>query len=204
MSFKIMSENTLNNSDHSLLSILGKATLIIGAYLYFCGWVYIYYFIDNFSISLASIEIPFYYFIVYAYSVIFNWLSVIILIITLIILLIAYKYISNKMINLLLLILLFPVLLLLARYKANSESLSIRRGDARSIVFYFKENSANFPENFIQYNKNRKLKFITKTKDRYYVIYQPASPKGAEHAISRAHIYDIRNDDVRLVEIIIE
>lgn len=53
-----------------LLTTLKEAAFFVAIYLYFTGFVYIYYFYEHFGISLNSIEVPFYYFFVYSYNVI--------------------------------------------------------------------------------------------------------------------------------------
>ena len=61
-----------STNDRNLLSKLRDLILIIAICCYFMGWIYAHYFYKHFGISLNSLDISFYYFFVYSYSVLFN------------------------------------------------------------------------------------------------------------------------------------
>lgn len=83
----------------NLLSILRNVIFFIALYLYFIGWLYAYYVFSHFGISLDSVDIPFYYFFVYSYSVIIkNMLWIIgILILIILINLIPSRWSASKL-----------------------------------------------------------------------------------------------------------
>lgn len=58
-------ENKTNITTISPIIVLEVATL-----LYFLGWMYLYYFLENFQISIISIDIPFHYFFIYSFATI--------------------------------------------------------------------------------------------------------------------------------------
>lgn len=59
---------------NTYLSNLRNVTFFIAVYLYLAGFVYQYYLYRHLGISLGSLDIPFYYFFVYSYTVIMeNW-----------------------------------------------------------------------------------------------------------------------------------
>jgi len=62
------------SSDEGLFSILATPVLIIdvvAVLLFTLGWTYIYYFYDNFGVNVHALNIPIYYFFVYALPVIY-------------------------------------------------------------------------------------------------------------------------------------
>lgn len=91
----------------------------------------------------------------------------------------------------------------MAREKGLDEAKSVRMGSAERITFFFKIDSAkSYPPQFVKANTNGKLRIITQTKDRFYVLYQP-KPGVEEKEISYGSVYDIPMTDVflTLVEI---
>lgn len=45
-------------------------TLLVGALLYFTGWMYLYYFLEEFGFSIFETSIPFHYVMVYSFAVV--------------------------------------------------------------------------------------------------------------------------------------
>lgn len=197
----------------TLLSLLRNIIFFFAIYFYFTGWLYTYYFFNHFGISLNSVDIPFFYFFVYSYSVIINWIWILIIIIFTIFIfylftsvckfkkVFNFKWIPNlnKWIFIVVLILFFQLFFYLAKEEANKKARDIRIGYAKAITLVFKEDATKFyPKEFIDANNNGKLRLITQTKDRYFVLYQP---KGEGTAIPRAATYDIAKTDILLVKI---
>ena len=56
---------------------IGLVTVLLGAWLYFLGWVYIYFFFLYFSIDIYELDLPIYFILVHSFSVIrFLWSSI--------------------------------------------------------------------------------------------------------------------------------
>src|SRR5262245_52471774 len=71
-----MSDNSSERpSNKAAITVIAEIVGLWVFYLYFGGWVYASDLFGRFGLSLAAIEIPVYYFIVYAYRVFFQSLS---------------------------------------------------------------------------------------------------------------------------------
>ncbi len=111
-------ENENSAGNRHTLAILRDLVFIIAIYFYFMGWAYAFYLFNHFGISLNSINIPFYYFFVYSYSVIMDFPAIIVAVVALIVI---YLITSCAPIYLrkwslaLLLIILFPTFFWIAK-----------------------------------------------------------------------------------------
>lgn len=56
-------------SDHSLWDILKNMALASGIYLFYSGWVYLYFFLKEFGISIHNVDIQFASYYIYGYLV---------------------------------------------------------------------------------------------------------------------------------------
>jgi hypothetical protein len=142
----------------TLLSTMKEVTFFVAIYLYFIGFIYIYYFYDSFGIPLRSIDTPVYYFFVYSYNVMaglqeMTWGAVlkqkplwtlIIAIIGICAILMLLRRNKKKSIMMFgALVILFPFLFYLARATAKSDALRIRTGEtAKEITFTFKKETS--------------------------------------------------------------
>jgi hypothetical protein len=61
---------TNTESDADFLKFTRDLAAIIAIYLYFAGWLYIYYYYNRFGLSIKQLDIDFYSFIVYSLNVI--------------------------------------------------------------------------------------------------------------------------------------
>lgn len=193
-------DDSVGNRD--LLAILRNVIFIIAIYFYFIGWTYAFYLFNHFGISLNSVDIPFYYFFVYSYSVITD-ISAIIAVVTALILIYLITSFApiylKKWVLTLLLIFLFPTFFWMTKQRADKEDLYIRMGYGKTVVFVIKKDAAEFyPKEFIKANNEGKLKVLTQTKDRFYVIYQP---QGEGKAMPYGFTYDIPRADILLAKI---
>ncbi len=197
---KMEKKNPAEN--HDLLAILRNVIFIIAVYFYFMGWTYAYYLFNHFGISLNSVDIPFYYFFVYSYSVITDILTIITVVAAIIVFYLVTSFAPiylKKWALALILIVLFPIFFSVAKERADKEALYKRMGFAKTITFVFKKDAIKFyPKEFINANNRSKLKILTQTNDRYYVIYQPP---GEGRAIPYGFTYDIARTDVLLARI---
>jgi hypothetical protein len=201
----IIKHNPSENYDLlSLLSILKDLTFLMAIYLYFMGWIYAYYFFQHFGISLVSVDIPFYYFFVYSYTVISNISNnaVFIAVGATIIYLFSTMYLKKWNVIwilavVLIILLSFPAFFDLAKDTGEKKALELRRGNVNEIVFFFKKDTAKlYPQEFISANNKGELKLITQTKDLIYVFYQTPG-----EALSHGLTYDISRTDILVAKI---
>ena len=59
------------SGERDFLSTLKNTVFVIAVHLYFAGWIYNFYLYKHFGINLGSLNIPFYYFFVYSFTVIY-------------------------------------------------------------------------------------------------------------------------------------
>ncbi len=189
---------TAKNANSPFALIIANIFFLIAVYLYFIGWIYTYYFLDHFNISFNTIDIPFYYFFVYSYSVITNWLSITVFSISIIAIYISGVVYASKWIPIFIMLILFPIFFFLAGQTARSEAVKIRMGYANKITFFFKKDTINqYPSKFLEGNDKGKLKIIAQTKERFFVLYQPPS-EGNGKEIPFGFVYDVPRADVLL------
>ena len=210
-----------SSSDEGLFSLLATPVLIIDvvAVLFFhLGWTYIYYFYDNFGVNVHALNIPIYYFFVYALPVIYmkKWRFTLLIGAAVFALLLTklskrrwarkLRWIDEKRLTVGIATLLLLSLLtfgdLWAQQTAKETATDVRNGNAKTIRFIFKENSTTlYPQGFLDANSADKLKLLTQTADRFVVFYQP---EGDEKVLPMGSTYVIFNSDVRLANIEIE
>ncbi len=169
---------TDNNQDEksNTIKVLRDTVFVVAIYLYFTGWIYVYYLYCYFGISLNVVEIPVYDFFIYSSSVLMNWHTLIVLVPAVLAIYFFNIHYAVKWAPVLILIILFPALFFLSKHYAQTEALMIRKGTSskKIITLFFKTDVAHdFPEGFQYANKNRALKLLTQTKDMYIVFFQP-------------------------------
>lgn len=149
--------STSSQSKSSFLSSLKEVTFFVAVYLYFAGFVYSYYFYDNFGIPLRVIDTPVYYYFVFSYNISWNlgrvrwaellmqqstWTSMIVILIFSTGLMVLRRDRRKSILLFALLITLFPLLSALALEAANIEAKRLRLGEtAKEITFVFNEGS---------------------------------------------------------------
>lgn len=135
-----------------LLATLKEVTFFVAIYLYFTGFIYVYYFYDHFGIPVRAVDTPVYYFFVYSYNVVWNfgeikWAallarpSVWFWLITLFVLSLIFSTFKRRrgVLTTVLLLPLFPLLSSLAYEAANIEARNLRLGiTAKEITLVFK------------------------------------------------------------------
>src|SRR3990172_3488360 len=187
--------NLLGSAD--LFSIIRNLVLLIAIYCYFIGWLYAYYLFYAFGISLNAVDIPFYYFFMYSYSVLANPLKMLVLIIVAILLLVAYFHLPSWINRLAIPVVLAASFLLAfyaAHHEASQEAWRKRRGYAKTISFVFTKNARSvYPNTLLRANSNGRLRLLTQTRDRYFVFYQPSGespelPYGFSYDIQASHV----------------
>jgi hypothetical protein len=159
----------------------------------------------HFGISLHSVDIPFYYFFLYSYSVI-SQRSTIVLILVVLLLLYVFLFVWYRpFVTAALLTLLFPALFYIAMNAGEADAQGLRVGtDAKTIVFTFKKNRlVDYPKAFVNANGKGQLKLLTQASERFYVIYQPAGEEvqGGKTKIPYGSNFVVPNDDILLADI---
>lgn len=145
-------------SKTGLLTTLKEVTFFVAVYLYFAGFVYIYYFYDHFGISLRVVETPIYFFFVYSYNIVGNlggmrwgdpemqqsiWLSLLVVLLFAATLMVFRRDKRRNTARFAALVALFPLLNSLAFEAANVEAKKLRGGEiAKEITFVFKPDSS--------------------------------------------------------------
>ncbi len=187
-----------NQSD--VLTAIRNAILFVAIYSYFVGWVYQYYFLRHFGVSLSIVEPSFQSFFVYSYSVFFTLYGALVVGCSLcMIWLVIVLCPRIKYATVLILIVTFPVLFFVARNEGERNAVRFRSGQARSIKFTLKQEVVDFyPSEFLKANKSGDLRLVVETKDRFVVTHQP---KGEGGAMPYGTAYDIARAGVLLAEI---
>jgi hypothetical protein len=142
----------------SLLTALKEVSFFVAIYLYFTGFIYIYYFFDSFGISIRSVDTPVYYFFVYSYNVLTGiqevswgavlkqrplWTSIGVIVVVAAILVFLRRTRSKQIILMAALVVLFPIVFSLARATAKNDALGIRTGlSAKEITFVLKKEAS--------------------------------------------------------------
>lgn len=146
-----------SRSKSTFLSSLKEVTFFVAVYLYFAGFVYIYYFYDNFGIPLRVVDTPIYYYFVFSYNISWNlgrirwadllmhqstWASLIVILIFSTTLMVLRRDRRKSILLFACLTILFPLLSALALEAANIEAKRLRLGEtAKEITFVFNEDS---------------------------------------------------------------
>ena len=196
--------------DRDIFSILTNLVLLISVYLYFSGWLYAYYLFLHFGVSLHSVDIPVYDYIIYSYSVLDTKGGYAILGGVAVWLLLAWfaRYLPFSEVwvrraSAVLFVMLFPSLFYslfhCAKSAAENEARARREGNAFTIRFTLKQqSSASLPKKFLECNNHGQLRLLIQTKERYFVFYQPEGEKGV---LPYADTFDISRSDVLLASI---
>lgn len=201
-----------SSEHHESFLKLGNVVFVIAVYLYLIGWVYCYWLLNYFGIGVNTINMQFYQIFVYSYSAIFGWGTVltfwgIFFFCLCILCVISPIFFPPKFkipILTVLLILLIPASYFLAKQEGTRTAREIQKGRSKTISFTFKKDaSERYPKEFITANDQYKLRIVTTTQDRFYVIHQ--LDDGAKEGGARVPgvVYDIPLADVLLAKIIV-
>jgi hypothetical protein len=185
-----------------LLSAGTTIISVIVAYLYFAGWVYSYYFYEDFGVYLVSFDVPFQYFPVYAFTVM---TSVSGAVLTLALLSALYLFVRNRLSGLTLMALLivaFPLSFLTAQNIGHSEATSERIRRKPIVHFSFKNPElakysiklSERPVSILDLDTEEKLDLLLETKDRVVVFYQPDSIGPVLPAV---YVYSVMKSDLQ-------
>jgi hypothetical protein len=211
LTVSMQTEKEDSGGNQDMLAILRNVILIQSIYIYFMGWTYAFYLFNHFGISLNSVDIPFYYYFAYSYSVITETSAIKLVVAAFFAIYLVTSFAPSyfkkwgltfyfkKWGLTLLLIVLFPIFFSIAKERADKEALYKRMGYAKTVSFVFRKDATkSYPNEFINANNRGKLKLLIQTNDRFYVIYQP---QGEGKAIPYGFTYDIARADILLAKI---
>lgn len=185
-----------------LHTVLSTSAAVLAVYSYFTGWIYLYFYLGHFGISLWSVDVPFHFFFIYAYSV--GNLAVVglgaIAVGVILGLLTSYRSVPLLIGLVTLGSLLFPGIYFVAKEVAFRKAEQVRSGTVSPAVQLFLTDGAEKPvdEFFQKVNGNGELQLLFETKDRIYVIHQLI---GHENTLPIGHVYSVRREDAALVKI---
>jgi hypothetical protein len=209
-----------NNSHHNghgtgdLTSVARNVAFLVGIYLYFAGWFYLYLYFRHFGVSLLGFDIPLTFFFVYAYPIVTSeFTSTKLLVLTIVALMFFItpmdsKSLGRRWLMAVLTVTLFPVLFVAAKESAEANAISFRLGHGAKVVTLTLDPDAakNYPQGLIDANNRRELFLLLETKDRLYVVHQPTGtddelPIASTYSVDRANILladvDITNVSVK-------
>jgi len=180
----------------TLFSMIRDVALLVGIYAYFSGWIYVFSYYRQFDVPLNHLDIPSYYFIVYAFSALYNFWGVLIVLFALLTLVFfARRERPHPIIVPLVLLLLFPILFRHASNEAVNDAYEDRfSSDNDRVVLSFRaETEKNYPSELVANNNANRLRFLTEGKDFVVVFYQPPGEGGATPLLL---VYDISKQDL--------
>ncbi len=179
-------------------------------------WVFVYFYDEDFGVSLASLDVPFEFILVHAYTVLSSSMGVAIAIILIATL---YIYAAKRIPALLMfaaLVLIFPALFWDARHEAHNESRRVRMHPETVVHWIFKkpelakyhasagtsDGTGASPGAFdiSALESAEKLHLLFETKDRIVVYYQPASIVTAD--LPAVYIYSVSRSDLEWLMVI--
>ncbi|MGF6986562.1 hypothetical protein QFZ99_006103 [Paraburkholderia atlantica] len=195
-----------------LSAYLTGSAVLFAAYFYFIAWIHLYFYYRELGISLMSLDIPIYYFIVYAYSAIDRssidtYLLVLAAVFAFSILdrswsvdRIPFVDIAHRVLLTGFLLLLFIFGYALARTQGLRQANDARLGKILYPVHLaFKDVSRSpvFAE-IIVADRNFELSLITETKDNVYILREPT----AKSAVSPiAFTYTLARKDLSYIKV---
>jgi hypothetical protein len=215
----------MGNSTGNKISIedLSHILIFVGIFLFFAGWVYLYYFYDYFGLSLSLVSLNYTDYVVYSWTVFtsYYWTPLLISLL----LIFGYRKWLNRyiFISIILAVLLFAALYMLAKSVARDKAIEIRssRNTLRQISFVFNEDASLLyhrsdldsvarvnPDLLPDISILRNLKDTTQlfllgqNKEYFFVLYQQSSPSRI-NALPFGRVYFIRKDYLLYSKIII-
>jgi hypothetical protein len=215
-----MSEiNTQSSGPANKLSLddLSHILVFIGIFLFFAGWIYLYYFYDYFGLSLSLLNPSYAEYVVHSYAVLTSYWCL--PLITCLALVFVYRiwlkqYIS---ISIFLAVMLFPSLYWLAKKVANDTAVNIRTGrnSLRKVSIVFNsdagalakganiDSTSNGDAIFVQDvallkddTDTSQLYLLAQNEDYFFVLVQAAVPAEGPKALPLGRVYFIKKSSV--------
>ena len=203
---------------------VSKVLVIIGFFLFFAGWIYLYYFYDYFGLSLSIINLGYADYIVYSFTVLTSYYFTP-LIALLFLWFLARTWLRKYMLfSVFLGAVLFLGLFFLAKNVARNRALETRtsRSHLRQISFLFSEETRLLSDSSLihsfassrvdlqedlrilrSYNDSNLLMLLGQNADNYFVLYQQSSPGGI-NALPFGKVYFIPKNSLLFSQVIIK
>lgn len=218
-----MAKSKANAEDSNYLKSARDLAFIVAIYLYYMGWIYIYFYLSSFNLSVKAIDADVYNFLIYSSDVflyLYNHHLFVFIIIVLFPLLFFWEKTSHIFIKLspFLIVLLFPLTFFVAKTAADYNA-NLAKHDPLTylprVKFIFKEGKPDTGEkkskaidsnltdnneervNTLKWNRNGFYRLIAANKDDYYVLHTPDA-KGSDSP----QIYVIKKENVEFAQII--
>lgn len=204
---------------------------IIAVYSYFAGWMHLYFFYDALGVSLLAIDLPFHFFLVYAFTIFPSfWMLLSLFAVTSLTFLYYYWSVQNEsagqeiyrhhkfrnafdrlsrnsycLIGLafILAMVTFAGIAELSRNAALAKADNVRRGGALHHIDLFLKADAKskYPKKLVQNLTNGSLTKLLQTKDRIYILLQPSQDN---NILGSASTFSIALSDVSAIDVKID
>nr|WP_219488510.1 hypothetical protein [Mucilaginibacter rivuli]MBW4890334.1 hypothetical protein [Mucilaginibacter rivuli] len=196
---------------------------VMAVFLYFAGWLYIYFYLGGFGIPLKAVDLDIYNILIYAANVFifgFNTGKVYLILFLIVVTAVSFfKHISTTIKKLIPLgvILLFPLIFYVSQKAAQHDCKNALIDPAhylKSIQFMFKDDRNSKTSNearpvdstsckffMLKQNENENLRLVALSKEEYFVLL----PKTGLTEKSYAHyvpiIYIVKKETIELAKI---
>ena len=195
--------------------------LVVGIYLFFSGWVYVYYFYEYFGLSISGVKIDYTSYLVYSFVVLTSFYYLPLILLVSLILIYYYWLKKSLLILIIITLLVFPALYLLSRTVAVKDAENIRRDTnvKREIEFVFRDESGllsnesadslasknsltKYDLPSIKYPGKNQMHLLGENDNYFFVLNQPPVSKNTK-VLSIGSVYFIDKKDVLLTKITI-
>jgi hypothetical protein len=209
--------NMAQKSENDALELLKSArdiAFLFAVFLYFMGWIYIYFFLDKFGLSVKAVDVDLYNLLIYSSNIFIylyhNHLFILLLATAAVLFVLLFKKTAPFVIKLfpVIIILLFPLTFYLAKITADASSQAILNDPKLlgKVSFIFKDVKADatakspaLPEPLSAANNFERVKIFSQSqagsfrllvanKDEYYVLQYTPHYSNANPAIEYALI----------------
>ena len=209
-----------------ILKSLRDVSFLIGIYLLFSGWVYIYYFLDFFGISIRDADVDYSQFVIYSYqamafytNTVSFWLALTAISAFLIWLTFTNRKFGKRSKLVLVIFVLgvsFPIIFTMSKYAGMKTADKQLRGHKfKTVKFIFKEDFVKPDSNMIKtgghsyirnnaekngiinINEKKEFTMIMSNKEKYFVIYTKDTLLPDDIPL----VYSIKKDDIYSVKV---
>jgi hypothetical protein len=196
------------------LSLIRNASFVIAVYLYFTGWIFIYFYDASFGIpvNLSGAEII--WVIMYSWSVIYSYgflFIIVALLVGLIIYLLRNLPLVLKPVQVTLCFLLFLLLYITGKNTGEDVAKEVRISKTLPpIIFEFKNDGTDLSaiqnrhvKKLYEANNKGLLCYLTENSSSYFAVYQPGTDNPINEIV-RGYVFEIQRDRVKSITKIID
>jgi hypothetical protein len=207
-------DETPSSSGADFLKSFRDLSFIIAIYLYFAGWIYLYFYYNYFGLSIRQVDMEFYSFLIYSVDVLYylvaHWLITSLVIICSVLLV---HFIKHTWIIYIVCVLLFSLLYYCSIQAARTDAKAdfcYHGSRLKNIYFVLKDESDSTKKSaakaggglinadIASLNQQYKLRLLLESKDDYFVI---ASDTGINAKTVDRHlkiVYAVKKEKVNL------